>query len=133
LASQATTAASARATSSSANSRASSARLNPWSRATCPAIWFQCPGGVTVPLPSDQKRAIWVWSAVRAVLVALPRVLTSLKASPQAGLVRAGGPAGRNCDGLVMANGCKVAHCGSRAAMYMGAVGCHWPGAVPPA
>ena len=36
------------------------------------AIWFQCPGGVSVPTPSAQKRAIWVWSAVRVVLL-VPR------------------------------------------------------------
>ena len=37
------------------------------------AIVFQAPG------PSNQKRAIWVWSAVRAVLTLPPTLFTSLK------------------------------------------------------
>jgi hypothetical protein len=68
---------------------------------------------------------------VRVALAALPRDLTSLKASAQAWLPSAGGPCGRNWAGPVMANGCSVAHCGSSASAYIGGVGCQAPGPVP--
>ena len=77
LASQQAIAASASATLSCAISRALADRLLPCAAATCAAIATQCPGGVKLPPPSAQKRACWVWSAVRVPPVALPSKRTS--------------------------------------------------------
>src|SRR5207247_1805439 len=58
LASQAAMALSAMAMFSAANRRASSASVSWRPAATCPTISFQWPGGVSVPPPSAQNRAI---------------------------------------------------------------------------
>src|SRR5437879_1198562 len=105
LASQATMAASAMAMFNSANIRADSASDSPCEIASFWAVSFQWPGGVTVPAPSAQNRAICVWSGVRTVLLAAPKSLTSLNSAAYWPLVRVGGPDGRNCAPLVMANG----------------------------
>ena len=131
MASQLAIAASARATFNWANSRALADRPLPSAAASCMAIWFQWPGGVTVPSPSAQNRAVCVSSAVRVDPVARPFSLTSLKAAAYASLPRAGGAAGRNWSGELRANGVTSAHCGSRASAYIGVVGCQAPG--PPA
>ena len=92
---------------------------------------FQWPDGVLVPTPSFQNWASVVSAAVRVVLLTAPRLSTWLTASAHCWLVRAGGPAGSNWLGLVMANGVRLAHCGSSAGAYAGAVGCQSPAAVP--
>src|SRR5438105_4207113 len=61
LASQATMAASPIEMLSSASSRAASASERDCADARESAIWFQWPGGVYVPPPSDQNLAICVW------------------------------------------------------------------------
>jgi len=66
------------------------------------------------------------------VLVALPMDLTSLKSNAYRSLAKAGGPAGRNCDGDVSANGVVWASCGKAAGRKLGGVGRHSPGAVSP-
>src|SRR5262249_8878342 len=105
LASQQATAASARAVSSMAKSRASSRSPSWRRRATAAAISFQWPGGGAVPELSFQNSAIWVWSGVRVVLLAAPRLSTWLSAAAYSGLSRAGGLGGRNWEGLVNRNG----------------------------
>src|SRR5262245_47436165 len=92
--------------SSRANSRASAGSESRRDVAATCAISFQCPGGVKViPGRSDQNLAYAVWSAVRVVLSVPPTDFTSLYAAVYRALSRAGGGPGRNCDGLVMANG----------------------------
>src|SRR5258706_347043 len=53
--------------------------------ATVRAMVFQTPG------PSNQNRAIWVWSSVRTVLTLPPMFFTSLKSRAYVWLVNAGG------------------------------------------
>ena len=71
-------AASAIAMFSSAKRRAFWSMVLPERTASPCAIVFQCPGGVSVPAPSAQNRAIVSWSDVRADPRAAPRALTSL-------------------------------------------------------
>src|SRR5690242_11544859 len=52
-----------------------------------------------------QNRANKVWSAVRVTLVALPMVFTSFRSAAYRGLVRRGGPPGRNCAGAAITHG----------------------------
>src|SRR3954447_21671203 len=84
-----------------------------------------------VPSPSFQNRAICVCSAVRVVLSARPRLLTSLKAAAYSALVSAGGGAGRNCEPADIANGVTYGRCGTSAGRLAGGVGCQSPGSVP--
>src|SRR5437764_6137334 len=84
-----------------------------------------------VPSPSFQNRATCVCSAVRVVLVALPRSLTSLNAAAYAALSSAGGAPGRNCEPEDSANGVTYRHCGASAGAKAGGVGCQSPGSVP--
>src|SRR5438874_13372679 len=84
-----------------------------------------------VPSPSFQNRATCVCSAVRVVLVALPRLLTSLNAAAYAALSSAGGGGGRNCEPPVIANGVTYGHWGASAGRLAGGVGCQSPGSVP--
>src|SRR5437868_180445 len=67
--------------------------------ATVRAIVFQFPG------PSNQNRAISVWSAVRTVLTLPPTALTSLKSRAYVALVSAGGPGSQYCEGDSKVNG----------------------------
>src|ERR1051325_492860 len=96
LASQAQMAASAIAMFKSANKRALSSKVLPRSAAMPCAMLFQWPGGVSVPPPSAQNRAISDWSAVRVDPTAAPNALTSLTSAAYLALARAGGPDGRN-------------------------------------
>src|SRR5437879_5733615 len=98
FASQAQMAASAMARFNNANNRAFSSRVLPRTALMSWAMLFQWPGGVSVPAPSAQKRAIWDWSAVRVELVLAPSSLTSLRSAVYFALVRAGGPGGRNSE-----------------------------------
>src|SRR5262245_35629766 len=131
FASQATRTASARAMLSRANSRAFSARLRPRAADTSCATMFQCPGGVAVPGPLIQNRAISVCSAVRVVLSMAPSSLTWLKAAVYSALVRAGGGGGRNCEPLFKANGSTSGQPGRTAEAKSGGVGCQSPGSLP--
>ena len=115
LASQQLMTASAMATLSAANSRAFSSSVLPCCSATIWAMRFRWPGGVAVPAPLAQNRAMAVWSAVRVALVAEPSSLTSLKAAVYSALSSAGGAAGRNWSPLVMANGVTSGQCGVQA------------------
>src|SRR4051794_31445103 len=84
-----------------------------------------------VPSPSFQNLAICVCSAVRVVLSARPRPLTSLKAVAYAALSSAGGGPGRNCEPADIANGVTYGHCGASAGKKAGGVGRQSPGSVP--
>ena len=86
---------------------------------------------MNVPAAPYQNRAICDCSAVRVVLLAAPRLLTSSKAVVYSGLFRAGGGGGRNAESLVMQNGVTCPHCGAVAGANAGGVGCQSPGAVP--
>src|SRR5438128_5436821 len=114
LASQAQIAASAIAMFKRANKRAFSSSVLPRAAPISCAMLFQWPGGVSVPAPSAQKRAIWDWSAVRVELVLAPSSLTSLRSAVYFALVRAGGPGGRNSELVVMQKGLRKAHCGNK-------------------
>src|SRR5438093_11946824 len=107
-------AASAMAILSRANKRAFCASVLPEAALMSWAMLFQWPGGVSVPAPSAQKRAIWDWSAVRVELVFAPSSLTSLRSAVYFALVRAGGPGGRNSELVVMQKGRRKAHCGNK-------------------
>src|SRR5262245_50723223 len=115
------------AMSISANSRAFSVMDSPRCSATSWAMRFH-----TWALVSGNRhtRAIWVWSAVRVVEVALPSDLTSLKAAAYSALSRAGGGPGRNWEELSTANGVTSETWALAAAVRSGGVGCHWPGSV---
>jgi hypothetical protein len=127
LVSQAAIPASARATLSWAKMRALSRMLLLEILAAVDAISFQCPGGVYVPLPSAQKRAIWVCSEVRVVELSAPYSLTSLNAWVYSLLVRLGTPSGRNWEPEVRAKGVILPHCGNSAPSKLGKSGCHFP------
>src|SRR6266568_4032754 len=71
-------AASAMAMFNKANSLAFSSSVLPCPAAIICAILFQWPGGVSVPAPSAQNKAIWVCSSVRVEPTAAPSSLTSL-------------------------------------------------------
>src|SRR5437899_1747616 len=105
LASQAQMAASAMARFNNANKRAFSSRVLRAAALMSCAMLFQWPGGVSVPAPSAQKRAIWDWSAVRVEMVFAPSCFTSLTSAAYLSLVRAGGPGGRNSELVVMQKG----------------------------
>src|SRR5437867_13018592 len=92
---------------------------------------FQWPGGVSVPAPSAQKRAMVDCSAVRVELVAAPSCLTSLKSAVYLALVRAGGPVGRNSELVIMQKGLRKAHCANKYGVKDGGVGTHAPGPLP--
>src|SRR5438128_10684459 len=83
-----------------ANSRAVVGRSLWWAVATVWAIWFQ-----KFWIGGFQNLPISVCSAVRVVLVAEPRLCTSLIAAAYAALVSAGGGAGRNWSPRSDANG----------------------------
>src|SRR5688572_9877664 len=76
---------------------------------------YQAPG------PSNQKRAVSVWSAVRAVLTWPPRVFTSLKSRVYCVLVSAGGPGNQYCDADSSVNGVTFPQPGSIEAAIPGA------------
>ena len=128
LAFQAMIAASAIATFVTANSLALSETLSRRAVATMEASRLRWPGGVEVPAPLFQNRAMAVWFADRVVLLTEPIAFTSLNALAYSWLFIAGTLLGVNCDGLVIANGRRLAHCGSRAAAKPDGVGCQWPG-----
>src|SRR5438034_3051176 len=75
LASHAQIAASAIARFNKAKRRAFSSRLFPSAVPTSCAMLFRWPGGVSVPAPSAQNRAICDWSGVRVEPDAGPRAL----------------------------------------------------------
>src|SRR4029078_11691961 len=83
-----------------ANSRAVVGRSLWCARATVCAIWFQ-----KFWIGGCQNLPISVWSAVRVVLVAEPRLCTSLSATAYASLVSGGGGPGRNWSPLSSTNG----------------------------
>jgi len=68
-------AASAMAMFNKANNLAFSSSVLPCAAAIICAILFQWPGGVSVPAPSAQNNAIWVWSCVRVEPTAAPSSL----------------------------------------------------------
>src|SRR5437763_9491243 len=74
-----------------------------------------------------QKTATAVWNGVRVEPVRLPSVLTSLKSAAYWALERAGGPAGRNCEGAAITHGVIVANWGAAPGRKAGGVGRHWP------
>ena len=70
-----------------------------------------------MPAGPAQNWAMFDWSCVRVVLVAEPISFTWLNAAVYSALSKAGGPSGfRNWEGLVMAHGVTLAHCGAAAA-----------------
>src|SRR6185436_19255843 len=77
FASQEQMAASAIAMFMSANNLAFSSIVVPCDAPIICAMLFQWPGGVSVPAPSAQNKAISVWSAVRVEPTAAPSCLTS--------------------------------------------------------
>src|SRR5688572_10157352 len=92
---------------------------------------FQCPGGVSVPAPSAQKRAISVCSGDRVEPAAAPSARTSARSSRYSALSKGGGPDGRKVLPDGVANGMTNPQCGSRYAAKPGVVGCHTPNPVP--
>src|SRR4030095_15104153 len=100
-------------------------------RATARAITSQCPGGVTVPPPSAQNRAISVCSAVRVTLSARPNSFVKLKSLAHCALSKPGGGGGRNSEPLVMAKGITAGQFGKRAGANAGGVGAHMPAPLP--
>ena len=70
-------AASAIAMFKSANNLAFSSSVVPRAAAIICAMLFQWPGGVSVPAPSAQNKAISVWSSVRVEPTSAPSSLTS--------------------------------------------------------
>src|SRR5882724_4667057 len=132
FASHAQIAASAMAMFKRANNLAFSSSVLPCPAPIICAMLFQCPGGVSVPVPSAQNKAISVWSSVRVELTSSPSSLTSLKSAAYCWLSRDGGPGGRNCELLVIANGTTNPHCGSKYGRNNGGVGTHTPGPLPP-
>src|SRR5215210_825464 len=110
-----------------ANRRAFSCRLRARSRERPLAIVIQCPGGVSVPAPSAQKRAICVWSAVRFGLLTRPIRLTSRKAARYSAEFGDGGAGGRSSALLVIAHGVTYGQLGSRGGAKAGGVASHQP------
>src|SRR5207244_7258869 len=107
---------SARPMFTNAKRRAFSCKLRFRASEMCSAISFQWPGGVTLwPGTSAQKWAYRVWSGVRVVLSRAPRLLVRLKSAAYRALSSAGGPGGRNCAALVMAQGVTWGHWGDGA------------------
>lgn len=76
---------------------------------------FQCPGGVAVPAPLDQNRAISVSSAVRRDPVLAHSAFTSFTSSAYRLLSRANGAGGRYSEAAGMPKGSTSPHHGSRA------------------
>src|SRR5262245_3287223 len=62
----------------------------------------------------------------------LPHAFTSLKSAVYCGLVKAGGPEGRNCCGDWIAHGATYENCTPAAGRNAGGVGRQTPGADPP-
>src|SRR5215472_10532899 len=116
---------------SSANSRALSSTEFPRAAAIVCAITFQWPGGVSVPAPSDQNRAISVWSGVRRELVLAPSVIVRLRSSAYWSLMRAGGAGGRNPGALGTPKGATAPQPGRSAGAKAGGVGTQSPGLLP--
>src|SRR4051794_41691114 len=58
--------------------------------------------------------------------------LVSSRSTRYSALSSAGGPSGRNCHGVSIAQGVMVANCGTAPGANAGGVGRHWPGARPP-
>src|SRR5262245_19770945 len=77
VASQEEMAASAMAIFNKANNLAFCSNVLPCAAARICAMLFQCPGGVSVPAPSAQNKAICVCSSVRVDPTAAPSCLTS--------------------------------------------------------
>src|SRR5436305_15298057 len=77
---------------------------------------------------ADQNLAMFVSSAVRAVLVAPPYVFSSLNAVTQSELDSDGGGPGRNWAPLLRTKGCTFATHGVCDARYAGGVKRHTPG-----
>src|SRR5215472_13404843 len=114
-----------------ARMRALSTRLAPGG-STERATWFSSEMSTAA-----HSLAVCAWSGVRFVLVAPPMALISFTSSAYFLLVRSGGGAGRNCDGLAIANGASIAICGKAAGnVPSGFVGVgterQTPGPVPP-
>src|SRR5688500_14455557 len=97
------------------------------SLATSCAIRFQTASMVN---GTRQIIATWVWSGVRVEPVALPSDLASLNAAAYSALARAGGGAGRNWEGLSIANGVTSGTFTAPARLKSGGVGCHCPGSA---
>src|SRR5437588_11370561 len=115
--------ASAATTFTIAASRALCAKSSPRASMTSRAMRLYCRGTF-----ADQNLAIAVSSAVRAVLVALPYVFSSLNAVTQSELESDGGGPGRNWAPLLRTKGCTFATHGVCAARYAGGVKRHTPG-----
>src|SRR5690242_2225739 len=98
-------AASASAMFSKANRRAFCSIELPLARATAWTMSFQWPGGVAVPGPSIQNKAISVWSAVRNEFEIAPRFFVIRKSRVYCALVSEGGGGGLNCEPLSIAKG----------------------------
>src|SRR5262245_18576403 len=79
-----------------------------------------------------QKVENWVWSAVRAALLATPISLISWKSAVYCALSSAGGPPGRNCEWDCIAQVVIDATCGLEPGANAGGVGRHSPEVVPP-
>src|SRR4030095_426132 len=132
LASQAQMAASAMAMFNKANSLAFSPSVLPCAAAMICAILFQWPGGVSVPAPSAQNKAISVCSSVRVEPVVAPSSVTSLESVAYCALSREGGPGGRNWEPLLIPNGATNPHWGNKYGAEAGGVGNQTPGPLPP-
>src|SRR5215208_7552537 len=110
-----------------ASNRAASSASKSCRPARSRATAFQLTTGVLC-----HQRAMYVCSAVRAVLLTAPSPLTSLSSSAHAALLSASGPAVRNCEELVIRNGrTPPTHgVGSRTGVPLGLKsGCQCPGA----
>lgn len=116
------------ATSSIANSRAVSTSESPRASATCAAMPFQCPGGVAVPAPSAQKRAISVCSGVRTELFAFPRACTAATSATYSGEPVDGGGGGRKAAAAGMPKGVTAPQPGRSGGAKPEGVGRQWPG-----
>src|SRR5215472_16374819 len=116
---------------SRANSRALSSSEFPCAVAIPCAITFQWPGGVAVPPPSPQNRAISVWSGVRRELVLAPMVIVRLRSEAYWSPIRAGGAGGRNPAVLGTPKGVTAPQPGSSAGAKAGGVGTQSPGLFP--
>src|SRR5262249_22873338 len=90
-----------------ARSRALSQASRFFEPATVRPILFQAPG------PSNQNRAMSVWSGVRTVLTRPPTALISLKSRVEVRLGRAGGPGSQSCEDESKVNGVTLPHPGS--------------------
>src|ERR1044071_5900317 len=94
-------------------------------------MMFQCPGGVTVPGPSAQNRAISDCSAVRVALSERPSSDLRLKSKAHWALSSPGGGGGRNCEPLIIAKGVTCGQLGRSAGASAGGVGTQIPGPLP--